>query len=145
MGISASIFRWVITYRRTVKGCGGDILLLFAVLAANTDKKESDLPGQGIRFDEVEFPLQSYIYLIKDFLGSGYYREQEVSYRTAKSGKINWNRTIKTQRPYVQGTDVFYLDFVTRKNSLKDSEWITLIHEYCVYESLNGWDGFLQE
>ena len=123
------------------EGLRGDILLLFAVLAANTDKKESDLPGQGIRFDEVEFTLQSYIYLIKDFLGSGYYREQEVSYRTAKSGKINWNRTIKTQRPYVQGTDVFYLDFVTRKNSLKDSEWITLIHEYCVYESFErmGW------
>jgi len=84
-----------------------DILLLFATLAANTERRESELLGHGSSFDEVEFPLQSYMYLIKDFFARGYYREQEVSYKVAKTGKINWNRTIKTQRPYVQDTDVF--------------------------------------
>ena len=66
---------------------------------------------------------------------------QEVLYKVAKSGKINWNRTIKTQKPYVQDMDVFYLDFVTKKNSVKENELITLIHEYCVYESFEriGW------
>lgn len=118
-----------------------DILLLFTTLAANTERKDSELLGQGSNFDEVEFPLQSYMYLIKDFFARGYYREQEVSYKVAKTGKINWNRTIKTQRPYVQDTDVFYLDFVTKKNSIKENELITLIHEYCVYESFEriGW------
>ena len=43
----------------------------------------------------MEFPLQSYLYLIKDFFARGYYKEQEVSYKVAKKGKINWNRTIK--------------------------------------------------
>lgn len=118
-----------------------DILLLFATLAANTERRESELLAQGSSFDEVEFPLQSYIYLIRDFFARGYYREQEVSYKIAKTGKVNWNRTIKTQRPYVQDTDVFYLDFVTKKNSIKENELITLIHEYCVYESFEriGW------
>lgn len=118
-----------------------DILLLFATLAANTERRESELLGQGSSFDEVEFPLQSYMYLIKDFFARGYYREQEVSYKVAKTGKINWNRTIKTQRSYVQDTDIFYLDFVTKKNSIKENELITLIHEYCVYESFEriGW------
>lgn len=56
-------------------------------------------------------------------------------------GKINWNRTIKTQKSYVQGTDVFYLDFVTKNDRVKENELITLIHEYCVYESFEqmGW------
>lgn len=118
-----------------------DIMLLFTTLAVNTERKESELPGQGSSFDEVEFPLQSYIYLIKDFIARGYYREQEVSYKVAKTGKINWSRTIKTQRPYVQDTDVFFLDFITKKNSIKENELITLIHEYCVYESFEriGW------
>lgn len=118
-----------------------DIILLFTTLAANTEHKESELLAQGSSFDEVEFPLQSYIYLIKDFFARGYYREQEVSYKVAKTGKVNWNRTIKTQRPYVQDLDVFYLDFVTKKNSIKENELITLIHEYCVYESFEriGW------
>ncbi len=37
--------------------------------------------------------------------------------------------------------EVFYLDFVTKKNSVKGDELITLIHEYCVYESFEriGW------
>lgn len=118
-----------------------DILLLFTTLATNTERRESELLAQGSSFDEVDFPLQSYIYLIKDFFARGYYREKEVLYKVAKTGKVNWNRTIKTQRPYVQDTDVFYLDFVTRKNSIKENELITLIHEYCVYESFEriGW------
>ena len=118
-----------------------DIMLLFTTLSANTKRKESDVLRQGNAFDEVEFPLQSYLYLIKDFFARGYYKEQEVSYKVAKKGKINWNRTIKTQKSYVQGTDVFYLDFVTKNDRVKENELITLIHAYCVYESFEqmGW------
>ena len=118
-----------------------DILLLFATLSANTERKESELLKQGGSFDKVEFPLQSYMYLIKDFFARGYYKEQEVLYKVGKAGKINWNRTIKNQKPYVQDMDVFYLDFITKKNSVKENELITLIHEYCVYESFEriGW------
>lgn len=118
-----------------------DIMLLFTTLAVNTERKESELLGQGSGFDDVEFPLQSYMYIIKDFIVRGYYREQEVSYKAAKTGKINWNRTIKTQKPYMQDNELFYLDFITKKNSIKENELITLIHEYCVYESFEqiGW------
>ncbi len=118
-----------------------DILLLFATLASNTEQKESQLLDQGLKFDEVDFPLQSYIFIIKDYIARGYYREQEVIYNMSKNGKINWNRTIKTQKPFIQDTDVFYLDFVTKKNTIIENELISLIHEYCVYESFDiiGW------
>lgn len=118
-----------------------DIMLLFTTLAVNTERKESEQLGQGSKFEEVQFPLQSYMYIIKDYFVRGYYREQEVSYKIAKTGKINWNRTIKTQKAYMQDNEVFFLDFVTRKNGIKENEMITLIHEYCVYESFDriGW------
>ncbi len=41
-----------------------DILLLLATLAANTERKDSELAGSGSRFDDVEFPVQSYIYIL---------------------------------------------------------------------------------
>lgn len=118
-----------------------DILLLFATLKANTGRRDSEVAGGSHRFDEVEFPLQSYLYLIRDYFTRGYYREQEVTYGTSKRGKINWSRTIQLKKPYIQDNRVFYLDYITRKNSLKENELITLIHEYCVYESFDraGW------
>lgn len=118
-----------------------DILLLFSTLAANLEHKDSELLGQGNKFDEVDFPVQSYLYIIRDYYARGYFKEQEINYRTARQGKINWGRTIKTQHAYMQDNDVFYLDFMTKKNTFKENELITLIHKYCVYESFEkiGW------
>lgn len=118
-----------------------DILLLFATLKANTGRRDSEVAGSSFRFDEVEFPLQSYLYLLRDYNARGYYREQEVIYGSFPKGKISWNRTIKLKKPYIQDNRVFYLDYITRKNTVKEKELITLIHEYCVYESFDrvGW------
>jgi hypothetical protein len=123
------------------EGLKKDILLLLSILAKNTEHRKSEILGESHKFDEVTFPIQAFIAIISDFYDRGYYKEQEVEYTVAKKGKINWNRTIKTQRPYVQGTDVFYLDFVTKKHTVNETELITLIHEYCVYDSFEkiGW------
>lgn len=79
--------------------------------------------------------------MIFDFYKRGYYKEIEVLYNVAKRGKINWNRTIKTQKAYIQDGNAYYLDFVTKNNSLQNDQMITIIHEYCVYESFDkmGW------
>ena len=84
---------------------------------------------------------KSYIAVIYDYYSRGYYIEREVNYVVSKRGKINWNRTIKTQKPYVQDGNIYYLDFVTKKNQINENELITLIHEYLVYESFAkiGW------
>lgn len=123
------------------KGVRKDVILLFSTLAAHTGRKDSMVLGQAGKFDDVEFPLQSYMYIIQDYLTRGYYQEREVTYGTSKRGKINWNKTIKTQKPYVQDKTVFYLDFVTKNSAIKENELITQIHEFCVYESFEriGW------
>lgn len=118
-----------------------DILLLINTLSQNTEKRESEFLGQAKKYNETDFPIQSYIEVIKDYYGNGYYKESEVLYTVSKKGKINWNRTIKTQRPYIQDNQVYYLDFITKKNTVNEDKLITLIHEYCVYESFMkiGW------
>lgn len=122
-------------------GLRKDILLLFATLAANTKRKDSEISGNGIKFEEVDFPLQAYMFLVRDYLSRGYYREQEKVCHCSKTGKIDWNKTIKTQKTYIQNQQVFYLDFITKKNAVRENAMITLIHEYCVYESFDkiGW------
>lgn len=118
-----------------------DILLLISTIAATVARKESYMVLQNKSFDNVGTPIQAYLFIISDYLSRGYYREQEVLYQVSKRGKINWNRTIKTQKPVVQGNSAYYLDFVTKKSSIKENELITQIHEFCVYESFQkmGW------
>lgn len=118
-----------------------DILLLLRVLAASTERTESKLLSEALRFYGVEIPFQSYIYLISDFYANGVYREREARYQVSNQGKPSWNRTIKSQKPFVQGNECFYLQFVTRKSLVSENELISQIHEYCVYESFRnvGW------
>ncbi len=118
-----------------------DILSLMNVLARYTDKRESELYG-GLRNDDsTGIPIQAYLYLIKDYFERGYYKERETFYKVAKKGKINWGRTIKTQKPVMQENEAFYLDFVVKKNTINEDELITLVHKFCVYESFEkfGW------
>lgn len=123
------------------KGLRKDILSLMNVLARYTDKRESELYSGFKNDDSTGIPIQAYLYLIKDYFERGYYKERETFYKVAKKGKINWGRTIKTQKPVMQDNEAFYLDFVVKKNTINEDELITLVHKFCVYESFEkfGW------
>lgn len=123
------------------KGIRKDILCLVNVLAKTVDKKESEIYIGKNSDDAEDMPVQAYLYLIKDFYERGYYKERETYYRNAKRGKINWGRTIKSKKPVIQGDEIYYLDFVVKKNTINENELITLVHKYCVYESFDkfGW------
>lgn len=118
-----------------------DIIVLLSVIGKTTARKESEIQNEARIYNCTEFPFQAYLSIIRDFYERGYFKEREVHFTVAKRGKIDWNRTIKTQKPYIQDNDSFYLDFVTRKNQVNENELISLIHEYCVYESFSkvGW------
>lgn len=118
-----------------------DIILLLDTIAVTTGKRESDLYKQIRQYTYTMFPIQAYMAVIKDYYERGYYKEREMQYIVSKRGKIDWNRTIKMQNPYVQNNNIFYLDFITKKNQVNENELMSLIHEYCVYESFCkiGW------
>jgi hypothetical protein len=118
-----------------------DIIVLLSVIGKTTARKESEIQNEARIYNCTEFPFQAYLSIIRDFYERGYFKEREIHFTVAKRGKIDWNRTIKTQKPYIQDNDSFYLDFVTRKNQVNENELISLIYEYCVYESFSkvGW------
>lgn len=118
-----------------------DILMLVNTIATTTGRKESVVSREYMSEFELGIPIQAYIYVIYDYFNRGYYRERESHYSSEMRGKINWSRTIKTQKPYIQDDEAYYLRFVTKKNLINDNELISQIHEYCVYESFQtiGW------
>lgn len=118
-----------------------DIMLLIGSIESTIGHRESRLQLDAENCNQIGFPIHAYLTVIYDFFDRGYYKEREIEYTVAKRGKINWARTIKTQKPAIQDGNFYYLDFVTRKSAVNESELITLIHEYCVYESFEmlGW------
>lgn len=123
------------------KGLRKDIMLLMNTIKNTTSRKDSAIVEGHKAYNTTEFPIQAYIFLIYDFYARGYYREREVRYCVSKKGKIDWGKTIKTQKAYMQDNNAYYLDFVIKKNTQSSDELISLIHEYCVYESFSkmGW------
>lgn len=123
------------------KGVRNDIRLLLSTLTKYTDRKESGILNGINTYDKVQFPVQAYMDIISDYMLRGYYEEREVTYSESSRGKVDWNRTIKRQSPYMQGTDIFYLKFITKRTSVNEDKIITDIHKYCVYESFEkmGW------
>lgn len=128
-------------------GLRKDIMLVINSIERTTRKKESFVSERAKEFETKGFPVSAYLFLISDYYENGYYKEKDVQYQISNRGKISWGRTVKTQKPYIQNNAVYYLKFVTRKNSVNSNELITLIHEYCVYDSFSkmGWlfTGFL--
>ena len=118
-----------------------DILLLVNTIKLTTSRKDAQIKKEHKNYDETAFPIQAYMSVIYDFYARGYYKEYETVFNVAKRGKIDWNRTIKTQRAYIQGKNAYYLEFATKKNTVKSDEIITLVHQFCVYESFLkiGW------
>lgn len=117
-----------------------DILLLLNILSEFTDKSTADLKTKSMD-QRTGFPIFSYIYLIRDFLSNGLYVEKEKNYTVGKRGKINWSKTIKTQRAYPTKNSFIYLDYVVGDSSINQNELITLVHEACVYRCFDkiGW------
>lgn len=118
-----------------------EILLLFSVLSHHNKREDAESGKLREAFTQTSAPLASYIYVIKDFVHRGYYKECIVEYTSSKKGKINWNRTIKHKKPIISNRDIIYLDFITKKNVVNENDILTMIHQYCVYRSfwVIGW------
>lgn len=121
-----------------------DIKNLLHVLATFTDKTDRTLHIDKFTASQsVEFPIQAYLNVINYYLdhNGSYYTEVESNYKVDKRGKTDWNRTIKTQIPMIQGKSLLYFDQIVRVSAPNINRLITRIHKYCVHESFNriGW------
>ena len=87
---------------------------------------------------ESEFPMVSYLNVIRNFLDFGYLDEKEILYKKGANGKINWGQTIKAVQPVINedAQNLVYLDFIARKVSYNEDTLITQVHKFCVHDAL---------
>lgn len=125
-----------------------DIRLLIHILAEFVAKdghihsSNSESP-----LHSVDFPINAYMTVIEYYLSANgkYYTETDLTYKSTTNGSINWPRTIKNQTPFIQNKDGFnsfaFTSFTVRLPKLNDTNIITQINKFCVYNAFTylGW------
>ena len=115
-----------------------DILLylrsisVFSKQYEKINKNKEDLEG-------TVWPIDSYLWIIHDFIENGFYYNRELIYSNSNQGKIDWRKTLKN-KPIVSKNNLIYTDFVTKKMSNVNDE-ISNIYRICISLSLKriGW------
>lgn len=122
-----------------------DIKHLFQVLSEFTEKKDRVLAMNRFEAPQfVHFPINAYLEVINYYMdkNGAYYTESEPIFKTSSRGKMDWAKTFRNQKPFMQpnGSPV-YTQFTVRTSMPNDNKLITHIHRYCVYESFKklGW------
>ncbi len=115
-----------------------DILNLLHVLSRADSNNQTNRANLRSKKTENEIPVYAYLYVINYYLKYGYYQQKETIFKTQKTGKIAWNKTIKRISPIISKNNVAYLDFVVKRENVTDNELLSKINKYCVYEAFKN-------
>lgn len=87
-----------------------------------------------------EFALDSYLWIIYDYVKNGYYVNREKEYKSNQKGKINWKRTLDTNPIISKSNNIIYNDIIVESSTNVDNI-IVEIHKYCLKKSIDsiGW------
>lgn len=114
------------------------INIIRTISLAKSKTATNNLSDNGVHQSE-QFALMSYLWIIRDYLSNGYYRNNEKIYNVNGKGKINWKKTLDTQ-PIISNGNVIYNSVVVEvRNDCDDV--ITEAHRWCVFDSVRkiGW------
>lgn len=125
------VFRKETNYKRDL------LLFLKSISLAKTLVKEKLDKGSN-NVDNV-WPINSYLWIIKDYLENGFYYNREKVYSNSYSGKIEWKKTMK-QIPIYSDGNIIYDKLVTSKMAASN-DLIAQIYKLCLKQSIEkiGW------
>lgn len=116
--------------------------LLFKVLnkyknSINLNSEEED--WLGVENKNIIY-LNTIQWIINDYLSNGLFSLSEKRYEINGNGKVNWDKTIKSELPFVRKNKFIYLNLIINQNANANSI-ISKIHEKIVLEIINkfGW------
>lgn len=114
------------------------INILRTISLAKSKSTTNNHSNAGINQCE-QFAIMSYLWVIRDYLNNGYYRNTEKIFKTNAKGKVNWKKTLETQ-PIISNGNIIYNNVVVEvRNDCDDV--ITEAHKWCVFDSVRkiGW------
>lgn len=121
------------------KSFRNDIINIIRTISlAKSKTTTNNTYNNGFTFSE-QFAIMSYLWIIRDYISNGYYRNSEKIYRTNEKGKINWKKTLETN-PIVSNGNIIYNNVVFEVHNDCD-DIITEAHKWCVFDSVRkiGW------
>lgn len=92
------------------------------------------------KYNQVEnFPIDSYWWILNDYLTFGRYENREKVFERGVRGKINWKRTMRSS-PIISNGNIIYSEIISERNNYKDN-LLTEIYFYCVKSAVDslGW------
>lgn len=112
-------------------------LFLKSIEIAKTKNTENINKGSN-NIDNV-WPIDSYLWLINDYLENGLYYTREKKISRSNSGKIEWKRTLQ-QVPIYSDGNIIYDQLITSKMT-PANDMITHIYKLCLRQSIDkiGW------
>ncbi len=122
-----------------IKAFRNDIISIIRTISLAKSRSSVNSTSENGTSSNVHFALVSYLWVIKDYLANGYYRNSEKTYRTNGKGKVNWKKTLDTQ-PIISNGNIIYNNVVVEvRNDCDDV--ITDAHKWCVFDSVRkiGW------
>lgn len=124
------VFRKEENYKRDL------LLFLNSISLAKTIEHENIRKGKK---EEEIWPFNSYLWIINDFLESGYYHNREKTYSDSHNGKIEWKKTLNNPPIYSNGQFI-YDKLITSRMSISN-DIIAQIYKLCLKQSINrvGW------
>lgn len=113
-------------------------ILKTITLAKTKEKNQVDVFTE--RENETDFALDSYLWVIRDFLSNGFYVNREKTFKFNQNGKVNWKRTLDNTPIVSKSGQIIYNDIVVETKSNVENLLVE-IHRYCVKKSIDyiGW------
>lgn len=116
-----------------------DIFLLINSIGLIKSREENKFATSDNIIENNTFNFLSYIWIIRDYINNGFYKEIEKKYSSHHNGKINWKKTLNGE-VFFYGNNVFYKNLVSEYKSNIETT-LTEAYKVCLYISLNriGW------
>ena len=117
------------------KECRKSVIDLFKTISLAHENNLDYDESSGLLAKENCMPVDSYMWILSDYINNGLYVDNEKRYIQSQKGKINWKRTFKTKY-YISHNNLIYLNPVVEQSFIK-SNIITDIHSYCIDKSID--------
>lgn len=115
--------------------CKKCVNLLFKIIKLSNEKN-LDLENTGnYKKNSNNLPVESYIWVLNDYIANGLYSDHETIYTQYQLGKINWKRTFKTKFLVSHGSLVYLTPIVEKNSNIKNI--LTEIHSVCIDKSID--------
>lgn len=115
--------------------CKKCVNLLFKTIKLSNEKKLDVEDGNNFVEGADGLPVDSYMWVLNDYISNGLYSDNETVYIQNKLGKINWKRTFKTKF-LISHNSLIYLNPVVERNS-NIKNILSEIHSVCIDSSID--------